>query len=209
MRQIAAWRLSSLLARPSILFLSRSARVRRALVLAVAGALGCGRGSGVADAGAGCLPGTVSFTLHVAAGSTTTYCMSARGACSDSWLSILTADGKGSFNLDFGCVPDCSGACQPLTCPTVCVAPQPIGAAGVQRSWDGTYVEHGACGAGIPCAHSLCAPAGSYIAHMCGIPDPPGSSGTCQSQSTPTCTDVPFVWPPPSGASTIEGTIGG
>jgi hypothetical protein len=43
---------------------------------------------------------------------------------------------------------------------------------------------------------------------MCGYAEPPGAASTCQgAASTPTCTDVPFTWPPPSGASSVDGVI--
>ena len=162
------------------------------------------------DAGQTCLAGTVSFVLHLAAGSTTTYCLGAPGSCTSDWLSILAADGGESLSLVYGCVPDCSN-CQPVPCPLLCEIPSPLGPAGAHISWDGRFVEHLMCGASLACARTVCAPAGNYIARMCGYPEAPDASSALQqclrSSSTPTCTDVPFVWPPPSGTSSVEGLI--
>jgi hypothetical protein len=162
------------------------------------------------DAPPGCLVGTVTFDLRPAAGSPKTYCLGAPGSCVGGWLSILTADGSESLSLVHGCVPDCSD-CQPVSCPLVCVAPLALGDAGVHLSWDGRFVEHLTCGASVACAHPACAPAGHYVARMCGYSELAEASSmtpTCQGSPTPTCTDVPFAWPPPSGASSVVGVIG-
>jgi hypothetical protein len=205
--------------------------------LSLAGALGCGKStatspdaasppeagssifdaSGAADSDAGktpdagptCLPGTVSFDLRLAAGSTITYCLGAPGSCTDGWLSILTTDGGESLSLVYGCVPDCSD-CQPVDCPLICAIPAPLSDAGVHMSWNGTFVEHQTCGASLACTRNACAPAGNYIARMCGYREALDASSAlpqCLGSLTPTCTDVPFVWPPPSGTSLVEGTI--
>jgi hypothetical protein len=198
---------------------------RLVLALSLASAVGCNArrtlapssdaaadasdGSRGSDGAPACLTGTVSFSFHAAAGSATSYCLGQPAACTGEWLYILAADGAESLSLVYGCVPDCS-QCLPPSCPDICVTPSPLGAAGAHTSWDGTFVEHLTCGASIACTRPACAPAGHYIAHMCGYATPPGATPTCQgAASTPTCTDVPFTWPPPSGASSVEGVIGG
>jgi hypothetical protein len=161
------------------------------------------------DAGPACLTGKVSFTFRAAPGSPQTYCQGAPGSCAGTWLSILAADGS-ELSLVYGCVPDCSH-CQPVSCPLICAVPTPFDSAGEHMSWDGTFVEHLTCGASIACTHSACAPAGNYVARMCVYAElPAASSGpptTCEGTSNPTCVDVPCVWPPPSGASSVEGVI--
>jgi hypothetical protein len=207
---------------------------RRACVLSLVGALGCGAGTklapspdaagtsdadaagtsdadaaGTSDADAACVTGSVTFTLHVAAGIAQAYCLGAPGSCTLDWLSILTADGAESLSLVYGCVPDCFD-CRAVLCPLICEVAGPLGDAGVWKTWDGTYVEHLTCGASMACTHPACAPAGNYIARMCAYPEAPSASSTsrvCQGSSTPTCVDVPFTWPPPSGASSVEGVI--
>jgi hypothetical protein len=130
--------------------------------------------------------------------------------CDGEWLSILTADGAQTLGLVDGCLPDCEDNCQPVACPLLCEPPMPFGASGGSTTWDGTFVEYLRCGASIACAHSACAPAGNYIARMCLYAAPPGSETTCQGlATTPTCTDVPFTWPPPPGASSVDGVISG
>jgi len=162
------------------------------------------------DAGPTCLAGSVTFTLRAAPGSPTTYCLGAPGSCTAEWLSILTAGGE-SLSRVYGCVPDCSN-CSPVAppCPITCAIPSPLGDAGAHISWDGTFVEHLTCGASLACTRNACAPAGNYIARMCGYPETPDASSVlpeCLGSSMPTCADVPFVWPPPSGTSSVEGVI--
>jgi hypothetical protein len=46
---------------------------------------------------------------------------------------------------------------------------------------------------------------------MCGYAEQGDASTllpTCLGSTTPTCTDVPFTWPPPTGTSSVEGVIG-
>jgi hypothetical protein len=164
--------------------------------------------------GGSCLTGTVNFELHLAPGATgTTYCLGGPGSCTDGdWLSILTADGGNGLSQVRGCVPDCSN-CQPAACANLCAAPTALGDGGVTRAWNGAYWQHSTCGASsLSCTNDECAPAGNYIAHLCGYPQPTDAGalvGPCLPSSTPTCVDVPFVWPPPSGAATVSGELGG
>jgi hypothetical protein len=48
-------------------------------------------------------------------------------------------------------------------------------------------------------------PPGEYIARMCAAALP--EAGACIFGGTPTCVDVPFVYPPTS--TTVEGVIHG
>jgi hypothetical protein len=152
----------------------------------------------------------VSFQLHAAAGDGTTYCLGGPGSCSGGdWLSILSADGGASFSQVMGCMPDCND-CQPVACSKLCIATPALGDAGAHTTWDGTYLEDTTCGASIACTNGKCARAGSYIARMCGFPETDASfAAECLGTAMPTCVDVPFVWPPPSGTSTVEATLGG
>jgi hypothetical protein len=168
-------------------------------------------GSGGDSGGnAPCLTGTVNFELQAAAGSGTGYCLGASSSCNGgTWLSILPADGGAALSQEMGCVPDCLD-CQPVACSKLCIATPALGDGGAHESWDGTYLEYTTCGASISCTNDRCAPAGNYIAHMCGYPEGDASFGeACQGSSIPACVDVPFVWPPANGSSpTLVGTIG-
>ncbi len=158
-----------------------------------------------------CLTGTVSFDLHLASGATTTYCLGPSGGCAgNQWLSILPADGGTELSQVMGCVPTCS-SCQPVACSNLCIITEALGDAGAHTTWDGTYLEHTTCGASVACTNGRCAPAGDYMARMCGYPETTDASfgANCTGSQTPTCVDVPFTWPPTSGSATVEGTIGG
>jgi hypothetical protein len=80
-------------------------------------------------------------------------------------------------------------------------------AAGVKRTWDGTYYAPSTCGAGEACVTPSCIAPGHYTAQMCAYPDLGGNDpyGVCASAQVPTCTTVSFEWPP---AASIDGTIG-
>jgi hypothetical protein len=173
-------------------------------------------GSGQTDApGVSCPTGSVDFRLQQDPGSTATYCLGPSGSCSgNDWLSILPADGGTELGLVMQCVPNC-GDCQPVACSNLCALASPLTDAGAHLSWDGTYLRSGTCGGGTSCTASACAAAGNYVARLCGYAEPPDASSsslgppacTLASQ-TPTCTDIPFVWPPPSGTASFTGTIG-
>jgi hypothetical protein len=168
---------------------------------------------GTTEPDAGCAIGNVTFSLRRAPASSVAYCLGPPGTCTDSeWLSILPAGGGGSLSLVHGCVPECADSCQPIGCTLICGHATSLGDGGVTASWNGTYVLHETCGAAVACARSACAPPGQYIAHFCGYPvapDASATSGACVGESPPTCTDVPFVWPPPTGSSVVQGELGG
>jgi hypothetical protein len=175
---------------------------------------GSSSGGGAIDGGGPgiCLTGTVSFELNLGTGATgSKYCLGPPGSCTGGeWLSILSADGGTSFSQVMGCVPTCSD-CQPVACSNLCIITPALGDAGAHTTWDGTYLEHTTCGASVSCTNQKCAPAGDYIARMCGFPENVDASfgAECQGSTTPTCIDVPFVWPPPSGTSVVQGDLGG
>jgi len=175
---------------------------------------GAGAGdSGGADTGAtdaGCVTGMVSFEIQAAAGATMGYCLGAPGACSSNWLSIRPADGGAELGIDMPCETMCNAACQPIACTDQCAVPSRLGDGGAQTTWDGTEFFSSTCGAGIPCVNQACAPAGSYVASFC-VYAAAADSGAfdCMGSSTPTCTDVPFAWPPAAGSGPVLGVIGG
>jgi hypothetical protein len=168
------------------------------------------------DAGApdaNCPTGTVTFELRLAPGAGgTTYCLGPPTSCTDSeWLSIRPASGGDALSQVFGCVPDCND-CQPVVCPNICAIASALGDGGVSRSWNGTYYTHATCGASLDCASNECAPAGNYVATLCGFPEAADASptrGECNGATPPTCVDVPFAWPPPSGSAVVVGELGG
>jgi len=164
----------------------------------------------------GCIKGSVDIVLRAAPGGTSLYCLSAPGSCGTTyWLSIVTADGGQALGMDHNCVADCT-SCQPVSVPCggACAAALLLGDGGTHATWDGTYVQSGECGAKkLTCVNSSCAPAGSYIARMCGYAATPNEATPVgpwctSSSSTPTCADVPFFWPPPSGNARVQGEIG-
>jgi hypothetical protein len=179
-----------------------------------------GAESDAQDAGAtdaACPTGTVNFAMQLAPGASgTTYCLGAPGSCTGAdWLSIYpaggSADGGDDLSMVMGCVPDCA-SCQPVGCPLLCALPPALGDAGAQMSWNGAYYQHTTCGASLACTNNECAPAGNYVARMCGFPQPADAGSAvleCVGSGTPACVDVPFVWPPPSGTELVQGTIGG
>lgn len=168
------------------------------------------------DAGApdaNCPTGTVTFELRLAPGAGgTTYCLGPPTSCTDSeWLSIRPASGGDALSQVFGCVPDCND-CQPVACPDICAIASALGDGGMSRSWNGTYYTHTTCGASLDCASNERAPAGNYVATLCGFPEAADASptgGECNGATPPTCVDVPFAWPPPSGTAVVVGEIGG
>jgi hypothetical protein len=153
--------------------------------------------------------GTVTFEIQAAPGAKTAYCLGAPGSCSSNWLGIRPAGGT-YFGIDMPCETNCS-ACQPIACTNLCAAASRLGDGGAQSGWDGTYFASSTCGAGTACVNEVCAPAGSYIASFCGYATSADASafGCTAGSSTPTCTEVPFVWPPPAGSPPVVGVIGG
>jgi hypothetical protein len=153
--------------------------------------------------GGACASGSITFTFR--AEDPATYCIGAPSSCADVWLTILGADGR-EVVIDRPCLADCAD-CQPYGCPASCAAPQHMTAAGVTRTWDGTYYASGTCGASLACVQPSCISRGTYTARMCAYPDVGASmpNGICSPAETPKCTDVAFDWPP---AATVEGSLG-
>jgi hypothetical protein len=175
------------------------------------GSSSSGGGGGSGSGSGGCLTGTVDFDLHLSSAATTRYCLGPSGGCAGNlWLSIVPADGGTELSQVMGCVPTCS-SCQPVACSNLCVVTTALGDAGAHTTWDGTYLEHTTCGASVACTDDKCAPAGDYVARMCGYPESADASlgADCLGSATPTCVDVPFTWPPTSGTARVEATIGG
>ncbi len=172
------------------------------------GGLGVNDGSadGGADAasdGGACPTGALTFTLH--ASNAANYCVGAPSSCSSEWLTILGPD-HAALVIDRPCVSDCS-VCQPVACPASCAAPSPMPEGGLTRAWDGAYDVLRTCGSGVSCAAQACAPAGQYVARMC-VYRALSSAPFCSPTAAPTCTDVPFAWPPASGTGEVQGLIG-
>jgi hypothetical protein len=197
-------------------------RLRNGAAVAAFAFLGCGSngavpseaGAGAADASpdAACVTASLTFQLDVSGASPTTYCDQAPGACGESWLNILSEDGGSTFSLVQGCVPECAAGCQAASCLNVCLIPKVIDDGGLQMSWDGSYFEHDVCGASSTrCSRTLCAPSGRYVAQMCGYAavDAGSPAGYCSPSAAPTCTNVPFDWPPSAGTTAVAGQIGG
>jgi hypothetical protein len=163
-------------------------------------------GAGPTDAG--CVKGIVNFEIQAAPGSTTAYCLGAPGSCSSNWLGIRLAGGT-DLGLSMICEADCHD-CQPVACANLCAVTARLGDGGAQTSWDGNYFASSTCGAGTACVNEACAPAGNYVASFCGYATSADASAfECIGSSSPTCTDVPFMWPLPAGSAPIVGIIGG
>jgi hypothetical protein len=156
---------------------------------------------------AGCVVATVRLELMAASGES--FCAGGSGAgCASDWVTVRPAGGGDALPLEAPCVTACN-VCMPVACPALCAAPTEVPAGGIMRSWDGTYFASGTCGAGLSCATASCAPAGHYIATMCGYAKtgPDASVGSCRGVSTATCTDVPFDWPPSQDGALVVGTL--
>lgn len=156
-----------------------------------------------ADGNAPCAAG--SMTFHFRADPPASFCVGAADSCTNVWLHILDAEGNERV-VDRPCLADCD-ECQPYGCPASCAVPQHMTSGGVTRTWDGTTYASGTCGEGLGCTRRQCIESGHYIARMCAYRDlgTNGPTGICASAQTPTCTDVPFDWPP---TSTVDGSIG-
>ena len=74
---------------------------------------------------------------------------------------------------------------------------------GAQMDWDGTYYTSSTCGANLGCQQKNQAPAGKYIARLCGTPgklDNPdgGFQANCVASGPEVCVDVSFDYPSPT-----------
>jgi hypothetical protein len=151
----------------------------------------------------------MTFVLDNDPTSTTSFCLGGTGTCSAQWLDIRSGTGS-SLAIDMPCETTCA-ACQPVACDNLCAVPSPLGDAGVQTTWDGTFFTSGTCGAGVACVSGSCAAAGVYTARACGYAESPdaGALVGCQGSSTPTCVEAPFQWPPPAGTPPLHLVLGG
>jgi hypothetical protein len=171
------------------------------------GASGVDASDGGGDGPGACPTKSIDFVLQVAGGSIQSFCNGGPG-CALGWLTIVGPGGT-ALSLGAPCATDCN-KCQPIACPLICAVSSPIPQGGLQQSWDGTVYDSSTCGAGISCTTPDCAAAGSYTAHMCAYATDAAadaSFGVCTG-STPTCVDVPFVWPPASAGTVVRGTVG-
>lgn len=159
-----------------------------------------------ADSPAACPAGSIQFVMQVAPGGTS-YCTGSTG-CAPGWLSIRPQGGT-PFLLNGGCTTTCA-ACEPVACPLICAAPTRIPPSGVTDTWNGTMFDASTCGAGVSCVNQECAPAGTYVARMCGNAERTleASVGACVGDATATCVEVPFTWPPAGGSATVTGVLG-
>lgn len=160
------------------------------------GSGGVGAGAGAGESGgdgtdaqaATCPHGTVSFQLDAAPGQPL-YAQEAYPLCANlNWLKIFDTTGVEQTFIFPGNSVDCS-SCRPTAWSQICTttSKSPVDSATAQ--WTGRRYVSGACGsAGTTCALGACAPAGDYIARMCG------SSGTAPDAPR-TCIEVQFTYP--------------
>ena len=163
--------------------------------------------SSVSADAASCSAASITFMLQKVPADPNGFCMSRScDSAGTSWVNVSAVDGR-VFPLSTTCVPRCSD-CQPVSCPSICLAPIQLGDANVKLTWDGSYTVSETCGAGLTCEGTACVPQGSYVATMCAYRDLAGTTPACNSvASTPTCVTVPFTWPPPAGGLEVTGTL--
>ncbi len=121
----------------------------------------------------------------------------------------MTASGQALSLGSVGCSISCS-SCTGNLCPEVPVIACPVGNYGVavtdyDVTWDGSYVESGACepsgaSAAISCLDAKVAPAGTYVARFCatpGILSTPDGGGfqSCTTTGPQECVEVRFELP--------------
>ena len=80
---------------------------------------------------------------------------------------------------------------------------------GTSLEWDGSIFKTSTCGANVSCTDRITAPAGKYIARVCGTPgklDTPdaGLQSKCVASGAEVCVDVPFELPT---ATTVVGKL--
>ena len=126
------------------------------------------------------------------------------GCTSPGHFQILTAAGQPITFSVSGCTTTCSSTCQPVFCPVgLCIAPHGTMFTGTTIDWDGSSYTSSTCGMNVPCNQKNQAPAGHYIARMCGTPgklDNPdgGFQANCVATGAQVCVDVPFDYPGPT-----------
>jgi hypothetical protein len=145
---------------------------------------------------------TITLTLDVPADKP--YCDQTMGCTSPTHFQILNAAGQPiAFSQPF-CQTMCTTSCQPVFCPLgVCIAPHGTMFTGASISWDGSVYPASTCGMNVPCYTKMQAPAGKYVARMCGTPgklDNPdaGFQANCVASGPQVCVDVPFDYPGPT-----------
>jgi hypothetical protein len=150
------------------------------------------------DGGPGtCSSFDVKFDLTVG-GSSPVYYWGANGSsgCAGSWLSVATADGN-PLILD-------ANACGIPCAAFWATAGSPVAAAPQSLSWDGTYYPLDDDG---KCPAPACAASGNYIATFCVVDGAGDDAGFPEGTPSPTCKQVPFVWPPTSADTSVSATI--
>jgi hypothetical protein len=119
-------------------------------------------------------------------------------------VTVRTAAGA-DVPITWPCITTCAD-CAPVACKMSCLAPQPLAVGGVTQTWDGSLYPPSTCGAAVTCVNKSCAAAGQYIAKMCAYPKTGADAatiGTCESDPTPVCVEVPFTYP----AATVAGAL--
>jgi hypothetical protein len=168
------------------------------------GGSGSGGGSG-ADGSVSCALGTVTFHLSAASGMSSDWCVGLH--CTSEWVTVTGALSSRPFPLSQGCTAEC-GACQPIGCPALCLAPQTMMPDGERLTWDGTFWEDRTCGSSqLACRAKTCALPGRYVAEMCAAPARPmqGPAGFCNAAlDAERCVQVPFDFP---GTPVVEGIL--
>jgi hypothetical protein len=109
------------------------------------------------------------------------------------WLTITTAGGAPLVVSQGDCFVGCP-------------ASQPGPAVPQSFTWDGTYYPVPASCTACACTTPACAPPGNYVATFCVGYAAPEDAGLPETDS-PTCKQIPFVWPPSPTTSSITETI--
>ncbi len=157
--------------------------------------------TGSGDGGA-CSSSIVSFNLAVSS-TDPVYLGGPQSQWPDSfacpiWLSVAPAGGA-PITLDEECFHSCP-------------RPQPVPPASQSYQWDGTAYTFAdpatSSNGGSPECNETCAAPGNYVATFCvGYAGPDAGIEPAPENGSPTCTQVPFVWPPPGGYQSIDVTI--
>jgi hypothetical protein len=156
----------------------------------------------VAHQGACAASTTITLTLDVPADKP--YCDQTMACAAPTHFQILNAAGQPvAFSMPF-CSTMCMPNCLPVACPLgVCIAPHGTMFTGAQMNWDGSVYTMSTCGMNVGCYNKSQAPAGKYIARMCGTPgklDNPdaGFQANCVASGPQVCIDVSFDFPGPT-----------
>jgi hypothetical protein len=160
--------------------------------------------AGVMVAHQGECAASTTITLQVTVPADKPYCDQTMACAAPTHIQILNAAGQPvAFNTPF-CSTMCAPNCTPVACPLgVCIAPHGTMFTGTQINWDGSVYTMSTCGMNVGCYNKSQAPAGKYIARMCGTPgklDNPdaGFQANCVASGPQVCVDVPFDYPGPT-----------